>query len=214
MNARVVTFGGLDFLAGPGALAPRQETELLAREALAAMADIDAPRVVDVCCGTGNLACVVASARPDAQVWASDLAGAAARFARENIAALGLGRRVSLFEGDLFAPLLGESLEGTIDIIVCNPPYLSTATLAARADLAGEPREAFDGGPYGLSIHQRVIREGLALLRPKGALLFELGVGQERQVELLFRRAGAYGQVTFSRDPSGAPRVALARKKE
>jgi release factor glutamine methyltransferase len=76
-----------------------------------------------------------------------------------------------------------------------------------------EPVEAFDGGPYGLTIHQRVIKEGLPFLRPGGLLSFEFGAGQERQIELLFRRAKQYDGVEFDSDADGNPRAAFTRKK-
>ena len=78
--------------------------------------------------------------------------------------------------------------------------------------LENEPREAFDGGPYGLSIHQRVIKDALALLKPKGHLLFEFGLGQEKQMTALFNRSRAYENVRFANNESGAPRVVVATK--
>lgn len=214
MTAPAVFFAGVVLAVGPGALVPRRETELLAMEAVAKLARIAAPRVIDMCCGTGNLACAIASARADARVWACDLTDGAVALARTNVARLSLGGRVSVAQGDMFEALADESLEGTIDAIVCNPPYISTSKLAERDDLAGEPREAFDGGPYGLSIHQRAIREALTWLRPGGVVLFEFGVGQERQLHLLFQRARAYEAVTMVRDAKGVPRVATAHRKE
>ena len=213
MSAHTVSFAGIVIAVGPGALVPRLETELLATAALAKLVGVAAPRVVDVCCGTGNLACAIASARSDARVWACDLTAGAVVLARANVASLSLGGRVSVAQGDLFAPLAGDLLDGTIDAIVCNPPYISTGKLAGRPDLANEPREAFDGGPYGLTIHQRVIREGVGLLRPGGVLLFEFGVGQGRQLELLFKRAGGYRAVTMAHDSAGVPRVAMAHRR-
>ena len=88
-------------------------------------------------------------------------------------------------------------MRGSIDAVICNPPYISQGKLASeRAELLEhEPREAFDGGPYGLSIQQRVVREALPFLRPGGILLFEIGLGQERQVRMLFERTKAYENI-------------------
>jgi methylase of polypeptide subunit release factors len=132
--------------------------------------------------------------------------------------------------GDLFAPLADLLPAGTFgagptdapvdsladlpaDLIVCNPPYISTGRLLnERAELLlHEPREAFDGGPYGIAIHQRVIRAAPPFLRPGGWLLFEIGSGQERQVRLLFDRSRSYRDVEEVRDASGSVRVMLAR---
>jgi release factor glutamine methyltransferase len=99
-------------------------------------------------------------------------------------------------------------------MVVANPPYISTARLAKdRATLLErEPIEAFDGGPYGISVHQRLVRDAVAVLRPGGWLLFEIGLGQERQVKLLFDRAKSYTGVEFVADAEGRPRVAVARR--
>ena len=206
MNAR---FMNLDLLVERGVLVPREETELLGNTALAVLPEKS--RVVDMCCGSGNLACAIASRRPDARVWASDLTDACAALARRNAAHVGVGN-VTVVQGDLFGGLAG--LEGTIDLIVCNPPYISRAKLAGEraALLENEPREAFDGGPYGLSIHQRVVKEALPFLKPGGHLLFEIGLGQARQVTLLIERTRAYEAVRAVCNAAGEDRVVVARK--
>jgi len=208
-------FMGLELLVDPGALIPRPETELLATEAIALVKACGAaPIVIDVCCGSGNLACAIAHHVPAAKVFASDLTDGCFALSKKNAAHLGLTQRVTVFQGDLFAPLSGAVEPGSVDVIVCNPPYISTGRLASdRATLLeNEPREAFDGGPYGLSIHQRVIKDALALLTPKGHLLFEFGLGQEKQMTALFTRARAYENVRFATNASGAPRVVVATK--
>ena len=212
----IVRFLGVDIEAGPGALIPRAETELLGRTALAKLAGIAAPTIIDVCCGPGNLACAVATAVPTARGWALDLTEGAVALARANVDRLGLGDRLQVGQGDLFGAL-GEAitgLTGAVDVVTCNPPYISTAKLATRADLADEPREAFDGGPYGVTIHQRTAREALPLLKAGGWLVMELGLGQERQVELVIGRTRGYDQVELVNDDAGAPRVIAARKKQ
>jgi release factor glutamine methyltransferase len=78
--------------------------------------------------------------------------------------------------------------------------------------LEHEPREAFDGGPYGLSIHQRVITQSLAFLRPGGQLLFEVGLGQAKQVKILFSRSRAFEDIQFANDPAGNARVIVAKR--
>ena len=101
-------------------------------------------------------------------------------------------------------------------MIVCNPPYISQARLAGdRASLlAYEPRDAFDGGPYGLTIHQRVVREAAAFLRPGGTLLFEIGAGQDRQLCRLLDRAGSYDGYGLIADRDGVVRVVTARLRD
>jgi release factor glutamine methyltransferase len=216
LSAGRQTFLGVELLCGPGALVPRPETELLGRTAIARVQEAGpAPRVVDVCCGAGNLACAIATHVPAARVWATDLTDGCVGWTRRNVEQLGLGERVTVCQGDLFGGLAGQGLEGTVDVVVCNPPYISTGRLAAdrSALLDHEPREAFDGGPYGLTIHQRVLKEALPLLKPGGWLLFEIGEGQDRQIGLLFQRARVYEAIGLAQNAAGTPRVAFGRVK-
>jgi release factor glutamine methyltransferase len=192
-------FMGLDFVVPPDVLHPRQETELLAERALALLGEPGAasrPTVIDMCCGCGNLAIALAVHMPSCRVWAADLSEAAMIAAGENVERHNLGSRVAVRRGNLFEALAKDRLQGKVDMVVCNPPYISTGKLdGANASLLElEPREAFDGGPFGLSIHQRLVREALAYLKPNGLLLCEFGEGQARQLEALFKRAKVYGR--------------------
>jgi release factor glutamine methyltransferase len=207
MNAR---FMDVELLAERGVLRPREETELLGNTALAFLPEKG--RVIDMCCGSGNLACAIAARRPDVRIWASDLTDACVALARKNAAHIGAAHRVAVVQGDLFSGL--KDLAGAIDVVVCNPPYISQAKLAGEraALLENEPREAFDGGPYGLSIHQRVVREALPFLKPGGWLLFEIGLGQDRQVKMLFDRTRAYQDLRMVTNAAGEVRVIAGRK--
>ncbi len=208
-------FMDIEILTAPGALAPRPETELLGEAALALLRETagDAPRVIDMCCGSGNLACAIATHDTRVRVWASDLTAESVAVAQWNVTRTGNSGRVTVHRGDLFASLEPLGIAGTIDLVVCNPPYISQGRLAGeRADLlVHEPREAFDGGPYGLTIHQRVVRDAMAFLRVGGALLCEIGVGQERQLRRLLDRTGAYDEYQMHTDRDGRIRVVTAR---
>ncbi len=209
------TFMGLELLVAPGSLVPRVETELVARAALAELAGLGVaePLVVNVCCGAGNLACAIASQVPGARVWATDLSDECVALTRQNVEKLGLAERVSVVEGDLFAGLPEAELAGAVNLVVCNPPYISSARLEERTDLVAEPRLAFDGGPYGLSIHQRVSKDALSLLKPGGVLAFEFGLGQDRQLRIVVDRARGYDGIRFFDDSAGHPRALVAKKK-
>lgn len=199
----------------PDVLVPRQETELLGANAVARLREYTAPPVViDMCCGSGNLALAIASEIPFARVWGADLTDSTVALARRNAERLGLQERVTIRQGDLFAALAEDGLIGRADMIVCNPPYISTTRLAGESAhlLEAEPREAFDGGPYGISILQRVIRDAAGFLKPEGWLLFEFGERQDRQVAALIGRSRDYEPVSFASNEAGTPRVALTRK--
>lgn len=210
-------FMGMEMLVASGALVPRPETELLGTTAVDVLSQMNlpAPRVVDMCCGAGNLACAIARQVPTTKVWASDLTDACVETTRRNVAHHGLDGRVSVLKGDLFEALSTLVPQGTIDVIVCNPPYISEKRLEGdRSHLVAlEPREAFAAGPYGIAIHMRVVKDALAYLRPGGALLFEVGLGQDRQVTSLLERSRGYENIRAVTNLAGEARVVLGYAK-
>lgn len=212
-----VCFMGLDLRMGGHVLRPRVETELLARAAQEVLVEAHgSPVCVDMCCGSGNLAIALATFSPGATIWASDLTDGAVATARHNVELRKLGSRVTIVQGDMFAPLAGRDLEGAIDLVVANPPYISTRRLVDgdRAYLLeNEPREAFDGGPYGIALHQRLISESPVFLKSGGWLGFEFGVGQERQIAALLKRSRAFREPVWHSNDAGEPRVAFVRKR-
>lgn len=211
------TFMGVELLVDAGALVPRAETEVLGRAAIEVLSRMEPEGVgltlIDMCCGSGNLGCAIAAALPQLRVMAADLTQGCVSLARRNVAHLGLGERLSVHQGDLFGALPDHSLRGRVNVVVCNPPYISSGRLERdrAALLHHEPREAFDGGPYGLSIHQRVITEAPPFLRPGGWLLCEFGLGQHKQVRRLFDRVRRYDQIEFVGNQAGEERVVMAR---
>ena len=186
-------FMDLEMLAGPEALIPRLETEQLGRAALALLQGMQGmqgmqgtpkPSVLDLCCGSGNLALALAHHAPQATVWASDVCAAAIDLAKRNAAHLGLSGRVEFRVGDLFQPFDQPCFIGQIDLLVCNPPYISSAKIAALPTeiQAHEPRAALDGGPLGINLLRRFLREAPQFLRPGGWLALEVGHGQGHSV--------------------------------
>ena len=132
--------------------------------------------------------------------------------AQANVVRLSLNSRIIVRQGDLFAAFGNDNLAGAVDMIVCNPPYISSSRLDSKSAylLDDEPREAFDGGPYGISILQRLVREAVDFLKPGGWLLCEFGEGQERQVTALLARTKAYEDPSFG-FVDDKPRVMVAR---
>ena len=217
------TFMGLELTFEPGVFAVREETELLGWTAVNRLQELESGsgktprelRVIDLGTGSGNLTCGISKAVPNARVWAIDIETACITLTKKNVERHDLSDRVEVLMGDLFAPLAGRGLEGSIDAVVCNPPYIASVRLEKdRAYLvANEPRAAFDGGPFGISIQMRLAKEALPFLKPGGWLLFEFGVGQERQVKQLIERTDGYDSVDFARNQKGEARVSVNRKK-
>lgn len=211
-------FLGLELLAGPEALIPRRETELLGRalvERAHAMARVgDDLVVLDVCTGSGNLALALASSVPRARVFASDLSEEAIDLARRNAMHVGLSHRVQLRVGDLLQPFDSPEFFGQVDLLSCNPPYISTQKVTGLAGeiIEFEPSLAFDGGPLGVRILNRLIREAPRYLKSGGWLVFEVGEGQGPSVSSRLATSGSFDSVVPVHDAAGAVRVVMARR--
>lgn len=219
-------FMGLEMLASPAALIPRHETELLARAALAklnAMVDAHAhphphphpPQeliVIDVCTGSGNLALALAAHAPHARVWAADLSEEAVALAKLNAQHVGLAERVHFATGDLLAAFDHPQFHGKVDLLVCNPPYISSGKIESMPDEISrlEPRLAFDGGPLGIRILQRLISEAPKFVRPGGWLAFEVGLGQGRGVRRKLEQQHCFEKIEEIVDQNGNTRSIVA----
>ena len=208
-------FMGMELLAGKGALIPRRETELLGYAALSVLRRLaresQGVLVIDVCTGSGNLALALAHHEPKAQVFAADLSEDAVELARRNAAHARLGERVEVRLGDLLAPFDQAQFHGAVDLLVCNPPYISSQKVAVMASEISdfEPRLAFDGGPLGVRILQRLIRESPRYLKPGGVLAFEVGHGQGPAVLKRLQAQGNFGQPQTVTDARGEIRAIL-----
>lgn len=213
------TFLGLEFLAGPQALIPRKETEILGRAALAKIACMARKRgplmVIDVCAGSGNLALAYAYYEPQARVLASDLSPEAVRLAQRNCGFLGLGERVEAKLGDLLEPFESPAYLGRCDFLSCNPPYISAAKVKEMHPEISrhEPEAAFNGGVYGVSILMKLVRNAPRFLRPGGWLGFEVGHGQGGGLARQLEKNPAFAAVETYADAAGEIRAILAKSK-
>lgn len=206
-------FMGIVLRSSEAALVPRRETEILGRAALERIdgMDVASPRVVDLCTGCGNLALAMAVHAPHARVWGSDLSEEAVGLARENAAFIGR-TDVTFLVGDLAEPFDNDEFLGAVDVLTCNPPYISSGKVdRLHQEIADhEPRLAFDGGPFGIRIIQRLIKDAPRLLRPGGWLLFELGLGQGDGMKQRLERMDAFEEVIPYPDENGDVRVLAA----
>ena len=124
-------FMGIELLCDKRALIPRKETEILGRKALEISFDLikskQPVRVLDICCGAGNLGLAVAFYNPEVEVFATDLSQEAVELTMDNISLLNLGKRVHAKQGDLFSAFETSDFFENSDLIICNPPYISSA---------------------------------------------------------------------------------------
>ena len=210
-------FMGVELIATAGALIPREETALLGDAALTQLRAIVRERghakVIDVCTGSGNLALALAWHEPCAHVWGADLSEEAVTLARRNLAHVDLADRVEFRCGDLLSPFDTPAFHGCVDLLVCNPPYISSGKVDGMANeiIGFEPRMAFDGGPLGIRILLRLIAEAPRYLRDGGWLAFESGLGQGPGIRKRLEQNGGYVDIIEATDRHGHTRALLAR---
>jgi release factor glutamine methyltransferase len=196
-------FFSLEFEVTRDVLIPRPETETLV------MACLEAARpeasILDVGTGSGILAVTLARQLRHSSVTAIDVSPSALEVAKRNAARHGVAERIRFLQGDLLEPLQeGERF----DIIVSNPPYISSARLAELEPSVRdfEPRLALDGGPDGLEVLGKIARAARGRLRPAGRLLLEFGVGQGQAMLALLTELG-FVDVKVRKDHADLPRV-------
>lgn len=207
-------FLDMEMLAAPGALVPRRETELLAREAITIAATLPPGALaVDACTGCGNVALALARHGPvKMRVFGADLSDEAIALARENARHLGLAQQVAFECGDLLAPFENDTFLGLVSLLTCNPPYISSGRVDGLGHAGREPRLAFDGGPLGVAILLRLLQEAPRLLADGGWLAFEVGLGQGAAFARRLQSSADWDTVRSATDANGEVRVLLARR--
>ena len=215
------SFMELEFLTTPGAMIPRKETEILARTALGLIDGMDGQGegfcLLDICTGSGNLPVVYATHDPTARVFAADLSDEAVALARENAVLHGVEARIELRQGDLLAPFDSDDFHGKVDLLSCNPPYISNAKVDELPEeiATHEPRMAFAGGSFGIDIPKRLIADAVRFLKPNtGWLAFEIGLGQGPFFQKRLQKNPHFADVVGVTDDNGDIRVVAARRVE
>jgi release factor glutamine methyltransferase len=205
-------FYGRSFRIDASTLDPRPDTETLVEAALG-LVDRGSPlKILDLGTGSGCILVTLLAELPKASGVGVDAGQAALEQARANADALGVGGRASFIASDWL-----EALEGSFDLVVANPPYLSPADMAALSPEVRDhdPRSALDGGPDGLSAYRSIVPGLRKALRPGGFALFEVGPDQAQAVLRLLAEAGldvGEGQRLW-RDLAGRPRVVGGRAR-
>jgi release factor glutamine methyltransferase len=202
-------FRHVDLAVGPGVFVPRPETELLAGWAIERASAVSgrAPVVVDLCTGSGAIALSVATELPGADVHAVELDPGAVRWAERNLAGTG----VDLRQGDMAEAF--PDLDGTVDVVVCNPPYIPLTAYDGVAPEARDhdPELALWSGEDGLDAIRVLERVGARLLRPGGHLGCEHADLQGEAAPQVFVAGGRWSDVRDHRDLAGRPRYLTAR---
>lgn len=217
-------FWGLEFEVNRDVLIPRPETEHVIEVALERLGargikinmrtgEPSPPlRIADGGTGSGCLTVALAHELPHAEIFATDISAAALEVARRNAARHSVSSRVHFFEGDLLGPV--SASPGSFDLIVSNPPYVAQddAPTLAREVREHEPHTALFGGPSGIEIYDRLIKQAGELLRSGGVLVLELGYNSAQHVRAILVEQRNWVNVSVTNDLAGIPRVLAAER--
>ncbi len=199
-----VVFCGLELEVRPGVLLPRPETERLVELALEQLPPDRSARVLDVGTGSGAIALALKQARPQLEVYASEVSDSVLELARAN------ARRLGLAVAFLHAPLTAGLMD--LDLIVSNPPYLPEAYReGAPPELAWEDEAALYAGADGLAVARPLLAEAAGALAAGGWLLLELDPGNVHALAREAQQAG-FGEVAVLPDLAGRARFLRARR--
>ncbi len=190
-------FMGLDFFVKEGVLIPRPDTEILVEYIIELVKgkcfkSKEHIKIVDIGTGSGTITLSLAHYIENAHIYSIDVSDIALQVAAENSKRLGLESKVTFLKGDLFKPLDGLNIQGSIDIIVSNPPYIPTKDIAElQKEVAEyEPKLALDGGEDGLDFYRRIVSDSGKYLSDNGVLALEIGYDQGPAVKKLLEDKG------------------------
>lgn len=206
-------FYGLPMRVGEGVLIPRPDTETLIDNVLGLVRkkSLKAPKIADLCSGSGCIAVTLKHLIPSAEVCAVELSEKALRYLRENVQLNSVD--VHIIQGDVLAEETAGSLR-KLDIIVSNPPYLTRSEMSElQTEVAHEPEMALAGGEDGLDFYRSMTPLWKNSLRPGGVLCYEFGMGQHGEIEKILAGNG-FENIEFTRDAGGIIRTVTAEKPE
>ncbi len=197
-------------------LIPRPETELLAERAIEFLRTRPGPQhVLDLCTGSGCIAIAIAKNFHNAKIIATDISDSALAVAAQNLELHNLTDRVQLLCGDLFDPII-KGLDATdFDLIVCNPPYVTTGEFETLAKNVRdfEPKLSLHAGTDGLDIYRRIAERIDEFLKPDAALMLEIGYAQAKAVRELLEKTDAFPQIKIEKDLTDNDRIVIAKKQ-
>ena len=203
-------FFKLDFEVSPDVLIPRPETELVVEIALELLKGNFDPFIADIGTGSGCVAISLLHELRDAQAIATDISPLALQIAQRNANRHGVAERMTLIESDCFAKVNPDRL---FSLIASNPPYIRDDEMETlQREVGSEPRAALAGGPDGLGVVRRLLREASPFLHPGGHFVFEIGLGQNALVDQMVNRK-VWELTEVRPDLQGIARTVVLRKK-
>lgn len=206
-------FYGLPMTVTPDVLIPRMDTEVLVDAAVEFIKGRGMKaRVLDLCCGSGCIACAISHEMPASRLVAADISIPALEVCRKNVKDNKLASRVITVNAD--AATWPPMSIGSFDLIVSNPPYIASSELMGLDGSVRdyEPLGALDGGEDGLDFYRAIIKYWTITLRPNANIMFEVGEGQADAVKKMLLDAG-YVSVSVKFDTLGVERVVIGQWK-
>lgn len=211
-------FRYLDLHVGPGVFVPRPETELVVQEGIdwTVKHGMYSAKVVDLCAGSGAIGLSFVTEVPGSEVWAVEKSEAAAKWTRRNIEAV--ERRYPTIASNYHLDIADATqmptlhqLDGTIDIVLTNPPYVPLADIPEQPEARDhDPDMALYGGSAdGTLIPERIVDRAVGLLKPGGLMVMEHDISQGDRLAA-FARASGFEQVQVRNDYTGRPRYLVA----
>jgi release factor glutamine methyltransferase len=210
-----VEFFGLEFKVDERVLVPRPETETLVEVVIEQLANKENPKIIDLGTGSGAIAISLAKNVKEAFVYATDVSTDALDVAKGNAIKNKVENQIEFPCGDLVEPLKNKSLEGQIDCVVSNPPYVSKDELGTlpREIKDYEPIIALESEKDGLFFHKKIIEDSPHFLKKGGLLVLETAFGQAGKVANLIRQSDNYNNIEIIKDLGGIDRVVKAVKR-
>jgi release factor glutamine methyltransferase len=202
-------FGPLRLIVGPGVFIPRPETEAILEWATAQRLP-EAPIIVDLCTGSGALAIALARHWPDGRVLGIDDSDAALEYARKNSA----GTKVELLHADVTKPGLLTDLDGQVDLVVANPPYVPDGAPVEPEVSQYDPSHAVFGGADGMTVINAIVRLAGRWLRPGGFFAVEHDDTTSSMTCELISGTERFDDVVGRTDLAGRPRFVTARRSD
>ncbi len=203
-------FFKLDFEVTPDVLIPRPETELIVEAALEVVTSDAELSCADIGTGSGCIVISLLRELAKAHATAIDISPAALAVAKRNAERHQVADRLQLLQSDGFE-LIGQA--GKFDLIISNPPYVPDSEMQTlQREVRHEPKGALAGGPDGLAVIRRLLRDAAGFLKPRGYFIFEIGFGQGEAVKALIDQQ-SWELIGIRRDLANIPRTIVLRKK-
>ena len=199
-------FMKMNFYVNENILIPRPDTEILVEEVIKIAKNIDRPKILDLCTGSGAIAISIEKNLANAEVFAVDISEKALEVARKN--ANRLEANIKFIKSNLFNNLK----KMKFDIIVSNPPYIKKEDIKLlSSEVQREPEIALDGGSDGLEFYRKITKQAIEYLKFKSYLCFEIGYDQKKEVLEIIEKEKHYIDTYCKKDLCGNDRVIITQ---